>query len=514
MPPRSLAAFAVLACLSTLPAQLSGTYTINPAQPASATNFTSLADATLALLANGVSGPVDLLLYDDAGPYTEAATFTSAVWTPNTAVLSLTSWSGASAVNRVTFKPAPGEHVVFDATGRSMGVFWGGADYVTLQGIEIENALVDAISLYAEVFQGVAQDPIIDGCTLHDCAGAGVTIYGNVDQPSNTLVKNCVMYRLQQNHNTTGNVYRAGYVSIRRSNGTRIVHNTFVVDGSLLPTYGAVIAARPANSNEEPFTELSNNIVVKSSAAANPVIRIQSPSSTTAPLPSICDSNCFHDTSGGPFAHWGVNAAAIAPTLASWQANAMRDLASIQGDPMFHDAAAHDYHLHATSPCRGASTVVAGVAVDVDRQPRVGPIDLGADEFSAGERTYVGVGCAGTGGSVPVVTSSWPFLGNLQLAVHTAGAPPGLLTVLFGSLGLSPSAIPFGAGCTIYLDPSSAVSVGVAVASPGGTSSFVFSVPASPSFVGVNIAYESLVLDPGAPLGLTLSNAVDLVFDF
>ena len=136
---------ASLFLLTSLPAQLAGAYTVNPLVPTGGSNFASLADATTALGTQGVAGPVFLYLYDDAGPFTEATPFvTTTAYAPSTAVLVMTSWTGTSNTNRVTFLPAAGENPVFDAAGRAMGVFWGGADYVTLQGIEIKNATFDA----------------------------------------------------------------------------------------------------------------------------------------------------------------------------------------------------------------------------------------------------------------------------------------------------------------------------------------------------------------------------------
>ena len=263
---RSIASLVVpsLVAIATLPAQMIGPYTINPTWPASSINFASLADATTALAAQGVAGPVDFLLYDDAGPFNEGSPFTTANtgggFGTSTAVLTMASWLGASSTNRITWKPALGERPVFDATGRAMGVFWGGADYVTLQGIEIRNAPFDGICLYAEATHGIAQDPIIDSCVVHDCGGTGVTIYGNTAQPANTLVQNCTFWRCQLTNtgafNQTG---RFGYISSRRSNGTRIVHNTFVMDagvGGLL----CVLGAYPAGVAEVPFAEISNNM--------------------------------------------------------------------------------------------------------------------------------------------------------------------------------------------------------------------------------------------------------------
>lgn len=502
--------------VTTLPAQLAGTYTINPVWPPSATNFASLLDATNALAAQGVAGPVDLLLYDDAGPFAESAPFvtTSGAWTPSTAVLVLTSWTGTSATSRVTFRPAPGERIVFDASNRSMGVFWGGADHVTLRGIEIANAISDAISLYAEATHGIAQDAIIDGCVLHDCGGTGVTIYGNTPQPANTLVQNCVFWRLQTSNPTAfNNTARFGYVTTRRSNGTRIVHNTFIADTGTGTSF-CVLGANASSAAEVPYAEISNNVVVKTTAATMPVFRIQTPAGSTFPLPIISDSNCWHDTSGGPFARWGVNGATVEATLLDWQTNTLRDLTSIQGDPVFHDPTNRDYHLQALSPCLAASTLATAVAADFEGQARLTAIDLGADEYSAATKAHAGAGCGGGGATALQLDTDWPFLGNPHFGIHVSTAPPQSPTVLFGSLGLAIAPIPLGAGCSSYLDPISLTSLAVALTGPVGTSSFVFAVPPNPAFVGFQVGYQSLALAPSSALGFVISNAVDLVFAF
>jgi Right handed beta helix region len=497
---------------SSAPAQLIGLYTVNPTQPTAGSNFTSLLDATTALAAQGVGGPVWFDLYDDAGPFTETTPF-SGPHAPNTAVLVLGSWTGASANNRITFRPAAGERVVFDASGHSVGVFWGGADYVTVQDLEIKNAIHDGISLYSDANTGIAQDPIIDGCRIHDCGGTGVTIYGNTPQPANTLVQNCTFWRLQLTNaggfNTTG---RFGYVTTRRSNGTRIVHNTFYADTGAGSSF-CVIGAYPSSTTEVPYAEVSNNVVVKL-VANGAIFRIQSPAGTTYPAPVVCDSNCFLDLSGGTFALHGTGAATVASTLLDWQTATQRDLNSLNVDPLFRDVAAADFHLLPASPCRSASTVAANVGLDRDGQPRTTPIDIGADEIGDGAWSALGTGCPGTGGATPTLATSWPFLGSLAYSLHVANLPPGTIAFLFGSLGVTTTPVLYGGICPVHLDLSTLTALAAAFSGPGGTTSFVLSVPPNPAFIGFNIGYQGLALDAGAALGVSMSNALDVTFAF
>ncbi len=511
----------LLACSLTgsLSAQMVGTYSVNPAWPAFPGNFTSLAAATAALATQGVIGPVNIEVYDDAGPYTESSPFVTAnvQWAPSDAVLVFGQWTGVSSTNRVTFRAAPGEAPVIDATGRAMGVFWHGADYVTLQGFEIKNALFDAITLYSETTHGVATDAIIDGCRIHDCPSAGVTVYGNSSYPLNTLITNCVFYRLQTaNGGGFSTTARFGYITTRRSTNTRIVHNTFLVDtgsGSLMCVFGS----NCSGATEQPFAEISNNAVFKLAAAGAPIFNLRTATGATQLVPAVCDSNCFFDLTPSPFGIYGAAGASTAQALLDWQINTLADLTSLYVDPAFLDIAGHDVHLQPTSPCNGASTVVAGVTTDMDGQPRGATgIDIGADEISAATVTAVGTGCVGSNSLSPVLsTNSWPFLGNQALGLHGNGLLPNQPMFVFASFGVSTTPFPVGAGCSVFLDLGSLVALSTfGVASPAGNANIVLSLPNNAAYVGVNLAYQVMAIDPAATLGLTLSNALDCVLGF
>ena len=528
MPTIARSLTAIVALAGTACAQLAGTYFINPTFPQTSATFQSLAAAVNALNLQGVSGSVEFLIYDDAGPYTEASPFVAnnaggtygvpSGTGPSTAVLVMASWGGTSPTNRVTFRPAAGEHVVIDATGQACGIFWGGADYVTVKDLEIMGAAYDGISLYAESQHGTALDPIIDGCRIHDIGGPAVTIYGNTPPPTNTTVQNCFLWRCQTMGNgpfgTTG---RFGYVCTRRSVGTRILHNTFYVDTLFNNASYGVLSSQTAAVTEVPYDEVSNNIVVKLAGPLAPLIHLILPSGTQFPVPIVCESNCYWDTSGGAFAAYG-NPATAAMTLADWQLGALRDLQSLAADPMLRDVAAHDLHLTITaagpSPCIGASTAGTNVPFDLDGQQRITAIDIGADEFGASQFSAVGTGCPGTGGLVPTLQLyRWPFLGG-ELSLGFEHMPANTFGFVFGSLGIGPVPIPIGGGCNAYLDLGSFVGLGAAIGGPAGTGSVVFQTPASPVFIGFELAYQGIVLDAGAPLGLTVTNAIDIVLDF
>lgn len=368
----------VTSCLLAQP--MAGSYTVIPAAPTAGTNFQTLADAVNALATNGVGGPVTIEIDGSLGAFTTPMPFTTSngSFTPSNAVLVLGQWNGTSSVNRVTFRSFPGQRVQFDATGLGCGVFWNGADHVTLEGIEIFGATYDAVCLYSEAQHGQPIDPIIDACILRDCGSAGVTIYGNSSRPQNTIVSNCVMWNLQTNNSGPfATLARFGYVSGRRHDNSRIVHNTFYVTTGSGSSF-AVLGDTPSGGTGSHYAEISNNIIVRVAQPSAPIFDLPLNGGASG-LPALMDSNCYWDPSGTNFAI-GTFAAS---DFNAWQAGSGVDLNSFSADPLFVDAANFDLHLDPTSPCVDASTVVTPLMTDFEGDPRQGLFDIGADEAAA-----------------------------------------------------------------------------------------------------------------------------------
>jgi hypothetical protein len=65
--------------------------------------------------------------------------------------------------------------------------------------------------------------------------------------------------------------------------------------------------------------------------------------------------------------------------------NGLRDVGTVQADPMFVNAAGHDYHLRAGSPAINAGTASGAPATDFDgnARPQGGAFDIGAYEFTS-----------------------------------------------------------------------------------------------------------------------------------
>src|SRR5262249_30404460 len=97
-----------------------------------------------------------------------------------------------------------------------------------------------------------------------------------------------------------------------------------------------------------------------------------------------------------------------------------------------------------------------------------------------------------------------PSLGNpafvLDLAHATANAPT--------LLGLGGSgAAPLGAGCTVFLAPIA--STALAGTGPTGYPPWSFAVPARAALRGLPVSLQAGAIDATAPLGFSLSNAID-----
>lgn len=102
---------------------LSGTYTINSAQPTGGTNFANFTSVATRLVADGVSGPVTFTV--SGGPYDEQ--------------FALGVVPGASATNTVTINGG-GSTIKYSAASTSQRavVLLNGADYVTLNNLVVD----------------------------------------------------------------------------------------------------------------------------------------------------------------------------------------------------------------------------------------------------------------------------------------------------------------------------------------------------------------------------------------
>ncbi len=182
---------------------LSGNYTIDKGNPASATNFQSFADVRQVLNNCGVSGPVTFTVPANSGPYLEQ--------------LILTSINGASATNTITFE-GNSNTISAAPVSPNLGIITlDGADFVRINNFTIALAS-PATTGHGIQLKNTTDNNIISGNTLNlpftatsstvngIIAGASPATAGN--NTSNTIIQNNIInggyYGISIN-GTTGN---------------------------------------------------------------------------------------------------------------------------------------------------------------------------------------------------------------------------------------------------------------------------------------------------------------------
>jgi len=421
---RGASRLAAVAIVVTSPmwAQITGTYTIDSAQPASATNFVTFADAVTALSA-GIAGPVVFDVYNGVGPYTGFG-ITSPL-------------AGSTGVNRIVFQAAPGQTPVVSgpATGNVQTIKLGtantantGPKYITLQGLTVTGAAAGAAILAAGC-DGI----VIANCVAHT-SGSGIVL----TQTPNSTVQDCEVYGVGMTTGTPGSATYTGGIALVDSSNTCVVQrnrihdcsgigffmggagsatgqvrDNFVVNNAIWnclgnATYAGGIVCRratnstlaynsvsmPANSTQPglsiqaagsttivpnigPMAEVSNNVVHHSGSGACINFDV-----TTALVPTIFDYNLYSVAGTGPV---GKVATVNYTTLAAWQTLTAPNLTgketnTIAGPAGFLNPNG-DLHILPSSAALATGSVSAiPVVDDIDQQPRTVPPCRGADE--------------------------------------------------------------------------------------------------------------------------------------
>jgi hypothetical protein len=136
--------------------------------------------------------------------------------------------------------------------------------------------------------------------------------------------------------------------------------------------------------------------------------------------------------------------------------------------------------------------------------------------------TPIGTGCGGLPGVTPTLsTMQAPFLGNPAFSMDIGSAPVFSDFYVFGSVGLAASPIPVGGSCFVYLEPvslSGLIASGFLPFGPfntGATGSFnlPFPIPFQTGLLGQHIGIQVAILDITSPIGVDLTNALDLLIN-
>ncbi|MCA8963510.1 MAG: hypothetical protein H6838_09715 [Planctomycetes bacterium] len=551
---RSLTCPFLLACTAALPAQMSGSYSLDPSNPAAFATFTQ---AVAALFANGVSGPVEIVVAP--GSYTES-----------TLIPPIT---GASATNTITFRAqqGPGSVMLHGSGGDTialLGVAFAYNRAVRFDGLDFVGAPGRAISAtrYVEDVEirdctfgpghvGSAPGVYYDAVIASDNVGneVGWHIHHNrftlapavLTTSHGIYVANGGGWHIHHNEFTMNGANHALYmenngatldrihdnlftgalamnfsntvssVAVLRLDSANynndIVHNTFAVD---IPGEGCCIVTGGYFSGGQPVQNRIYGNVFEVRGQGCAIVRNVS---GFGPNPFLADGNLY-DTASGVLNRLGstITTSVPYPTLAAWQAATTQDLNSLQTSPLLQDPFGTPPDLRPTtnSPVRDlAVNTPSYIAEDFGGRMRDAMPDAGAYESTS--LAFYGVGCPGTGFQVPRFSNTGSVaIGSTNLTLELSRVPGGALAILLGGLSRTQSAagpLPYdlGGGCRILAAPEAMISF---VASPLGQVSMPYPIPPIPGLTGLDLFFQWAVLDAGSfsPLGVTVSGAAAL----
>jgi parallel beta-helix repeat protein len=390
---------------------LSGQYDIGGGD----NDFDNPQQAALALQGGGISGPVTFNIF--------SGTYNGQIDLPGTI-------PGMGAANPIIFQNAPGESPVI--TSDWYGFYFTGADYVTIQGLEIANCYNDAIAThydqggregdssnynrfignyihYAEwsgnegIYLEWSSDCEVIGNELDSC-GYGIYIwFGDRNLVANNMVSN---------------TYEAAlYVASG-------FHNEFYYNSVYKDRRGCAFQTVSADS-----TILMNNILYQIGPGGQPgSYAIYWDSGVL-----ISDNNDLYVTEG----FTGSHNSTYFQTFAEWQAGTGVDAHSISADPNF--VSGEDLHINEPSLVDCAGTPIAGIITDFDGDNRSATYpDIGADEFgAAGPPVAVDdlvITLSGITRDVTDITLTWsPVSGAAQYHIYKSTTGPQYGFVLIGS---------------------------------------------------------------------------------
>lgn len=341
---------AVLVLALTAVAQpMQGTYTISPTGGG---DFTSFAQAVEQLRSRGMSGAVACEATE--GTYYEGLLDMRGI---------------VSSSHTLTFRPKQGHRVTIDGQGAA-AIFYADGNYaqtynVKLEGLRLTNSSTGGWATYAvnrlngwrisnctfdtptgPWFNGY-YDSVI-GCRVNLTGNNGIYLYSSA---------NCYV----ANNFVTG--ARMSCLYTNTSSGNHYCDNTCITD-STAPNAIAIYENSSANT-------FIGNIVVSSWVCMY--------RNGGSQFPIASDYNCWHRHSGNQSLFYIINVGAL--SLVSWRSRSANrcDMHSMDADPQVESVP--DPHLLPTSPCINAGTVISGITVDIDSEPRGTSPDIGADEF-------------------------------------------------------------------------------------------------------------------------------------
>jgi len=337
---------------------MSGTYHIGGGN----NDFPDLVTAVDTLRTQGLNSPVTFNIY--SGTYAGQVNLPGLI-------------PGLGAANPLIIQNAPGESpVITSAAGH--GFYLTGADYVTIQGLEITNCNGSGIHNYRSSFNSSDHNNYIDNY-IHDVASGGnysgiyvgyssycqvlqneiagaaygiMVYYGNDNLVANNMVCSTSLHGIR----------------VCYGGGNEVHFNSVLTDND---------AAMYVNATYDLYA--FDNIFFQADSGNGYAFYYNGSTSTYNPL---SDYNDIYSPNALAFFNNGSD-----QTLSEWQTATGLDLHSISEDPRF--VSTTDLHIGSDSPVDSTGIPITDILTDFDGDLRDSLFpDIGADEFGELEPYY------------------------------------------------------------------------------------------------------------------------------
>ncbi len=258
-----------------------------------------------------------------------------------------------------------------------------GIDNVNADGMLVEDSYIHDTATTGMYFKGGARDVVVQRNRVENTGDAGILVGFDTSVEFFDLSANPQYYESIRGIVRNNVVRNTGYsgIGMYASKDAIVANNTIINAGRLGHSalyFGVTFqdwdpnAGRPANTNPT----LRNNLVIQDNNRCVE-IRYASDLGGLSGLAGSPNSNWNGFGNGCVFRDGRPGSTVTAGTLAQWRSGTGADANSKQA-AFSVDATGR---LPAGSPAIDSGTTLAAVTDDIDRQTRVAPYDLGADEY-------------------------------------------------------------------------------------------------------------------------------------
>jgi len=271
---------------------LNGTYVIGSATETTYKKFNTITAAVAYLNAYGVSGPVTFLLKDTA--YTNAT---------ETFPLIINSFTGSSATNTVTFKPAPGINTSINATTSfNPAVFKiNGADNIIFDGSNATNGTTRNLTIYNK-------DPQTSGGNANR-AVIWIASNGSSNPATNITVKYAKIEMLNKNadYNFCAGIFVGSHSAVTETSVANAANNNInIISNDFFNVKQAVFVNGGSGNNATTNVTINSNDIGETNNSETVLQGIKVKNVNTFTISGNYIRNLYRDNSGGSLLSSGI----------------------------------------------------------------------------------------------------------------------------------------------------------------------------------------------------------------